>query len=168
VGNRVTENIVSQVLTEMSGLEDMHNVTVIAATNRPDMLDPAIMRPGRFDRQVLVPAPDAGAREEILKVHTKKMPLGKDISIKALAKETDGYSGADLEAVVREAGMNAMRDDMNSKTVKLKHFTAAIAEVRPSIDAAVIKHYQTLMDAMKARGTKEQSKRERDDVNYVG
>ncbi len=163
--SRVTENIVSQILTEMSGLEDMHNVTVIAATNRPDMLDPAMLRPGRFDRQVLVPAPNASAREEIFKVHTKNMPL-KGIGVKELAKQTDGYSGADIEAICREAGMNAMRENIKAKEVRKKHFAEALKEVKPSIDTAVIKHYQNLMEKLKAKGTRETPKSE--DLNYVG
>ncbi len=164
-GSRATENIVSQILTEMSGLEDMHNVTVIAATNRPDMLDPAILRPGRFDRQVLVQSPNTKAREAIFKVHTKSMPLAKDVDLKNLARDTEGYSGADIEAVCREAGLNAMREDMNAKSVNKKHFAEALEESKPSIDQAVIKHYQNLMERMRAKATKEDKK---EDINYVG
>ncbi|MBN1896905.1 MAG: CDC48 family AAA ATPase [Candidatus Aenigmarchaeota archaeon] len=167
LGTRVTENIVSQILTEMSGLEDMHNVTVMAATNRPDMLDPAIMRPGRFDRQVLVQAPEEKARLEILKVHTKNMPLAKDVDLKKIAKETEGHSGADLESVVREAGLNAMRENMNTKDVKNKHFTQALEEVSPSIDTSVIKHYEKLMEKLRSKSTKETKKRE-EEMDYVG
>ncbi len=166
LGTKVTENIVSQILTEMSGLEDMHNVTVMAATNRPDMLDPAILRPGRFDRQVLVQAPNEKARLEILKVHTKNMPLAKDVDLKKLAKDTDGFSGADVESLAREAGLNAMRENMNAKEVKKKHFAEAIEEVTPSIDEAVIKHYEKLMDKMRSRNTKDSKKTE--DSDYVG
>jgi len=166
IGNRVTDDIVSQILSEMSGLEDMHNVVVMAATNRPDILDPAILRPGRFDRQVLIPAPDSKARLEILKVHTKKMPLGKDVNLKTLTAETEGFSGADIEALCREAGMAALRKDMNAKSVNRKHFTDAMKKVRPSIDDTVINYYEKLMEKMKAKATKPQVKKE--DLSYVG
>jgi len=165
MGNRVTENIVSQILTEMSGLEDMHNVVVIAATNRPDMLDPAILRPGRFDRQVLVPAPDEEARLEILKVHTKKMPLGKDINLIKLARETEGYSGADLEALVREAGLNALREDMKATSVVGKHFAETMNVIKPSIDSQLIEYYEKLMDRMRSRSSKDKRSPETD---YLG
>jgi SpoVK/Ycf46/Vps4 family AAA+-type ATPase len=111
LGTHVTENVVSQILTQMSGVEEMKNVVVIGATNRPDMLDPALLRPGRFDRQVLVPAPDNKARLEVLKIHTKNMPL-KGVDITSLSRRTEGYSGADLEALCREAGINAIREIM--------------------------------------------------------
>ncbi|MCD6495678.1 MAG: CDC48 family AAA ATPase [Candidatus Aenigmarchaeota archaeon] len=166
-GTKVTENIVSQILTEMSGLEDMQNVTVMAATNRPDMLDPAIMRPGRFDSQVIVQAPDEKARLAILKVHTKNMPLAKDVDLKKIAKETEGYSGADLEALVREAGLNAMREDMETKDVKKKHFRRALEEITPSIDAEIIKHYEKLMERMRSNSARE-AKRRSDETDYVG
>jgi transitional endoplasmic reticulum ATPase len=165
LGSRVMENIVSQILTEMSGLEDMHNVVVIAATNRPDMLDSAILRPGRFDRQVLVPSPDDGARREIFRVHTKRMPLGKDVNLKSLAKDTEGYSGADIEAIVREAGLNALREDFSAKSVRKKHFDEALKKVRPSIDQRVIDYYEKMMDRMRARASKQERK---DDTDYVG
>jgi transitional endoplasmic reticulum ATPase len=166
LGTRVTENIVSQILTEMSGLEEMHNVVVIAATNRPDMLDPAILRPGRFDRQVLVPAPEDDARLEIFKVHTKEMPLSKDVDLKKLARETEGYSGADIEALIREAGLNSLRQDMSAKSVNKKHFNEALKKVRPSIDQRVIDYYEKLLDRLKAKPTKGEEKRA--EMDYVG
>ncbi len=167
LGTKVTENIVSQILTEMSGLEDMHNVTVMAATNRPDMLDSAILRPGRFDRQVIVKAPNEKARLDILKVHTKNMPLAKDVDMKKMAKETEGFSGADLESLVREAGLNAMREKMDAKEVKKKHFSHALGEVSPSINPEMIKFYEKLMETMKAKPAKE-AKKKAEEMNYVG
>ena len=109
VTNEVTERIVSQLLTLMSGLEEMKGVFVLAATNRPDIVDPALLRPGRFDKQILVPVPDEKARLEIFKIHTRGMPLAKDVNLEELAKKTEGYSGADIEAVCRAAAMRAMR-----------------------------------------------------------
>ena len=163
VGSRVSENIVSQILTEMSGLEDMHNVVVIAATNRPDILDPALMRPGRFDRQVLVPAPDEDARLEILKIHTKKMPL-KGVDLKPISKETDGYSGADLEALVREAGLNALRKDFKAKTVGKKEFEEAVKRVTPSVTPELVKFYSKISERIRAPP----SEKGKEKVDYVG
>jgi transitional endoplasmic reticulum ATPase len=162
-GSRVSENIVSQILTEMSGLEDMHNVVVIAATNRPDILDPAMLRPGRFDRQVLVPAPDEEARFEILKIHTRKMPL-KGVDIRGIAKETEGYSGADLEALVREAGLNALRKDFKSKSVTKQDFAESLKKVRPSVTPELIKFYNKLSERIKAPPAEKGKER----MDYVG
>jgi len=120
-GEHATESIVSQLLSELSGIEEMKGVVVIAATNRPDMVDPALLRPGRFDRQILVPAPDLESRLEILKIQTKSMPL-KDVDLKKIAAETEGYSGADLESLVREAALDAMRENMKAKEVRKVHF----------------------------------------------
>jgi len=143
LGENVTERLVSQLLTEMSGLEDMKNVVVMAATNRPDIIDPALLRPGRFDRQIFVPAPDFEARKKILEIHTRRMPL-KDVDLEDIAKRTKGFSGADLEALCREAGMNAIREDMNAKFVTKKHFEKALKEIKPSITKEMNDFYQSL------------------------
>jgi transitional endoplasmic reticulum ATPase len=165
-GSHVMENVVSQILTEMSGLEELHDVVVLAATNRPDMIDPALLRPGRFDRQIFVPAPDEKARLEILKIHTKSMPL-KGVEIKAFVKDTDGYSGADLEALVREAGLNALRKDMKAKEVTLKNFQDALKEVRPSINPKVLEFYKRAEEQLKTT-VKEKKKQEENELVYVG
>ena len=130
-GTRVAERIVNSLLTEMDGLQDLKNVVVLAATNRPDMIDPGLLRPGRFDKMIQLPAPDEAMRFEIFKVHTKGMPLSKDVNLKALAKKTEGYTGADIEGLCREAGMYAIRNE--SEDVKMGHFTDALNQVRPSI-----------------------------------
>ena len=104
----------------LDGIEELKQVVVIAATNRPDMLDPALLRPGRFDRLVLVPVPDQGGRLAILKIHTKNMPLEKSMDLEDLSKKLDGYSGADIESLCREAAMLALREDKSAKIVKLK------------------------------------------------
>ncbi len=132
-GSRAGERVVNALLTEMDGLQNLKNVVVLAATNRPDILDPALLRPGRFDRVLQMPVPDEETRLEILKVHTRKMPLMKDVDLKSLAKKTEGYTGADLEAVCREAGMNALREDIDSKTVGQKHFEQALKTVKPTV-----------------------------------
>lgn len=128
----VTEKVVNQLLTEMNGLQEMKDVVVIGATNRPDLLDSALLRPGRFDRIVLVSIPDAKSRKEVFKLHTKKMPLAKDVKIDELIPKTEGYVGADIESVCREAAMLALREDMTSHDVKMKYFLEALKKVRPS------------------------------------
>jgi len=130
-GTLVTERVVGTLLTEMDGLRSLKNVVVIAATNRPDMLDPALMRAGRFDRLVEITPPDDAARLEIFKICTAKMPLGKDVNLKDLAKITDGYTGADIENLCREAGMAAIRS--STKKVLLRHFELSFKSILPSI-----------------------------------
>ena len=163
--SHVSENVVSMILTEMSGLEELHNIVVIAATNRPDMLDPAILRPGRFDRQILVPAPDEKSRLQVLKIHTKNMPVEKGVDVSKMAKEMDGYTGADIENVCREAGLNALRENINAKIVSRKHFEAALKKVRPSVDAKTIEYYSKMADQFR-KPVKEKAKGE--EVDYVG
>jgi transitional endoplasmic reticulum ATPase len=135
-----TERVVNQLLTSLDGLERLDNVVVLGATNRPDMIDPALLRPGRFDRLVLVPAPDKAARLEILKVHTRNVPM-EGMDLDALAAKLEGYVGADIESLVREAALAAMRDDMEAKTVLSRHFEMALAAVRPSADEKTMKYY---------------------------
>ncbi len=134
----VTERMVNQLLTELDGIEELEKVVVIAATNRLDMVDPALLRPGRFDRIIEIPMPDEKARLEIFKVHTRKMPLSKDVKLEELAKETEGFTGADIEAVCREAAMNALREakakGKEVKEVKKKHFEEAIKKVKESVE----------------------------------
>ena len=129
-GTKVTERVLNQLLAEMDGIEDLSNVIVIAATNRPDMLDPALLRPGRFDRILLVNVPTKEGRAEIIKIHTKKMPLAKDVKLETLAEKTEGYVGADIENFVREAAMLALRENMKAKEVKKKHFDQALEKVK--------------------------------------
>jgi len=129
-GNMVAERVVDTLLNEMDGLKAMKKVVVVAATNRPDMLDRALLRAGRFDRVVGIPLPDEKVREEIFKVHTKKMPL-KNVSLKTLAGETEGYSGADIENLCREAGMVAIREEKT--TAGPKDFEKALKIIGPRI-----------------------------------
>ncbi|MEM3852179.1 MAG: CDC48 family AAA ATPase [Methanomassiliicoccales archaeon] len=112
--SRVTERIISQMLTEMDGLESLHNVVVIAATNRPDLIDEAILRPGRFDRLVSIPLPDHMARLAILKIHTKEMPLDTDVDVEEIARKTEGFTGADLAAMCNEAAILSIRNFLSS------------------------------------------------------
>ena len=140
--SHVTERVISQLLTELDGLEELRDVTVIAASNRPDIIDPALLRPGRFDRLIYVPPPDKEARKEIFKIHTKKKPLAKDVDLDKLAEETEGYTGADIAAVCNEAVMFAIREHISkgkeitkeklkNLKVKAKHFEEALKKVTP-------------------------------------
>jgi transitional endoplasmic reticulum ATPase len=146
--HEASERIVSQLLTEMSGIEEMKGVVVIAATNRPDLVDPALLRPGRIDRFVLVPAPDEKERLEILKIHTRNMPL-KNVDLKELVKKTEGYSGADLESLCREAAMNALRENIKAKEVRMKHFEEAMKKLTPSLTKEMIEYYQKFTERKK-------------------
>ncbi|ADL57832.1 CDC48 family AAA ATPase [Methanothermobacter sp. KEPCO-1] len=127
----VTQRVVNQLLTEIDGLEELQDVAVIAATNRPDILDPALLRPGRFDRHVKVDDPDREARLAIFKVHTKDMPLADDVNLEKLADKTEGYVGADIEAVCREAAMLTLRENMDAEDVPMKHFLEAMEKIKP-------------------------------------
>jgi transitional endoplasmic reticulum ATPase len=129
----VTERIVNQLLTEMDGMMLLKNVVVIGATNRPDMLDPALLRPGRFDRVIYVPPPDEEARLAIFTVHTRHMPLAEDVNLNELVVITEEYTGADIEAVCREAAMFAAREDQDAETVTMKHFSEAVKVISPSL-----------------------------------
>ena len=175
-GDRVTDRLINQLLTEMDGIEENSGVVVIAATNRPDILDPALLRPGRFDRLVLVPAPDEKARLEILKVHTRRVPLASDVSLQELAKKTEGYSGADLAALVREAAFVALRravsrtsrdlveDQAEEFLEKLKvskrDFEDAMKKVKPSITRYMLDYYKRFEESRK--GVKGEERREVD------
>ncbi len=138
--------VLNQMLAEMDGLEDLNDVLVVAATNRPDMLDTALLRPGRFDRVLLVNAPAEEGRKIILDIHTKKMPLAKDVKINEIARKTEGYTGADLESLTREAGMLALRESIDSKEVCKKHFDEALIKIKPSVTKAAISVYQKIED----------------------
>ena len=145
-GTKVTERVLNQMLAEMDGLEDLKDVLVIGATNRPDMLDPGLLRPGRFDKILLIPEPDEKSRLQILKIHTKNMPLAKDIRLSDFAKKTLGYTGADLEAVAREAAMVALRESKDTKQVKNKHFTEALKKIAPSVSKPLLEVYKKMED----------------------
>ncbi|MBA2268568.1 MAG: CDC48 family AAA ATPase [Nitrosopumilus sp.] len=142
--SHVTERVISQFLTEMDGLEILTNVVVIGATNRPDIIDPALLRPGRFDRILYVPPPDRESRLQIIKIHTKKKPLAEDVNIEDLADKTDGYTGADIASLSSAAVMLALREhitkypdskeaEKQTKDLKInmKHFEDAMKKIRP-------------------------------------
>jgi transitional endoplasmic reticulum ATPase len=143
-GQKVTERVLNQLLAEMDGIEDLSNVIVIGATNRPDMLDSALLRPGRFDRILLVTSPEAEGREKIIKIHTKNMPLAKDVNIKKLVELTEGYVGADIESMIREAAMLSLRDNIESSEVSMKYFNEALKKVSASVTPNDVNKYKRI------------------------
>jgi len=151
----VIDRIVNQLLTELDGIQPLRKVVVIAATNRPDLLDPALLRPGRFDRLIYVPPPDYNARIQIFRVHTRKMPLGDDVNIEELARKTEGYTGADIAAVCKEAAMIALREKYRSTgsldvvKVGMEHFMKALERVMPSLSKSDIEMYERLARELK-------------------
>jgi transitional endoplasmic reticulum ATPase len=144
MGNNVSERVVNQLLTELDGLEDMENVMVVGATNRPDMIDPALLRSGRFDRLVMVGEPDVEGREQILKIHTDDMPITADVSLRELAEITGGYVGSDLENIAREAAIEALRDDPDAEEVGMRHFRMAMDNVRATITDDIEDYYERI------------------------
>lgn len=148
--NASIERMVNQILTSMDGVEGLENVTVMAATNRPDMMDPALLRPGRFDKMILIGKPDLESRLRILEVHTRDMPL-INVDLIDIAQLTDGYVGADLQAVCREAGMAAFRENPNAKYVEGKHFMTALDIIKPSVDPKVMDEYNAMATEMMKR-----------------
>ncbi|WP_042666955.1 CDC48 family AAA ATPase [Desulfurococcus amylolyticus] len=151
----VIDRIVNQLLTELDGIQPLRRVVTIAATNRPDLLDPALLRPGRFDRLVYVPPPDYNARLQIFKVHTRKLPLAEDVNLDELARRTEGYTGADIAAVCREASLIALRERYRSTgtldvvKVGMEHFIKALEKVPPSLSKSDIEMYERLAKELK-------------------
>ena len=144
----VGDRVVNQLLTELDGIESLEGVTVIAATNRPDMIDPAIMRPGRIDRSVEVELPDKEARRKIFAVHTRDMPMSDDVDLDELASETENYVGSDIESICREAGMNALRNDSESEEVTMDDFEQAMDGTRPTATEENRKMYRQMAQKM--------------------
>ena len=144
--SHVSERIVNQMLTELDGLEGLNDVVILGATNRPDIVDPALLRQGRFDRVILTSTPDEDGRKRIFEIYLEKMTLDNDIEISKLAKNTKGYVGADIEGVCREAAMMALREDIKCNVVKMHHFDSALEVVPPSISKDVEEAYGKLKD----------------------
>ena len=145
-GTKVTERVLNQLLAEIDGLEGLKDITIIGATNRPDMLDPALLRPGRFDRIILADIPDEESREKIFEVHLKNTPLEKDVKIKELVKITEGFVGADIESLIREAGLNALRENQNAMVVSRKDFDEALKRVNASVSSETAQRYKKIED----------------------
>jgi len=148
----VTEKVLSQLLTELDGLESKKDIVVIAATNRPDILDPALIRPGRIDRILMVPAPDQESRFEILKIFTKDMPLSNNLKIEELEKLLEeGFSGADIETWCREAAMLALRENIRARKISIEHFKEAREGIHPTITPEIVKWYESFSEKLKRR-----------------
>jgi len=141
----VADRVISQLLTEIDGIAALQGVVVLGATNRPDIVDTAVLRPGRFDRLISVSEPDEKGREAIYKIHAKDMPLAKDVNLQELARMAKGYSGADIQSVCREAAMVALRRDINSKKVTLEDFQEALKKIGPSISPDMENWYKSFM-----------------------
>jgi transitional endoplasmic reticulum ATPase len=152
---RVTERIVNQLLSELDGLEELRGVIVIGATNRPDIIDPALLRPGRFDEIILVPVPDRGARREIFKVHMRQMPVADDVMLNELVDRTDNFTGADIASVCKKAGRLALREDLNAVVVRRKHFMEALKLTESSVTEEMVRYYQNIGGELKRKSARE-------------
>jgi len=161
-GSRVMESVVNQILSLLDGLENLRDVVVLAASNRPDMIDPALLRPGRFDRLLLVPPPDSDAREKIFAIHTSEMSLTDDVDIKKLANDLEGYVGADIAAICREAVMIGLREDLNTEKITMDHFNAAKSVIHPSASPNITKEFELL--EKKLLGKSEIARNDRKDI----
>lgn len=135
------ERVLAQLLTEMDGVVSLTGVTVVAATNRPDLMDRALLRPGRLDRLVYVPLPDLATRRQVLAVHTRKTPLADDVDLERLAAVTDGYSGAEIAAVCNEAALAALEESPEAAVVADRHFGRALGVVTPRIQPELLEIY---------------------------
>ncbi len=160
-GSKASERVINQLLTELDGIEVLKNVVVIAATNRPEIIDPALLRSGRFDRLVFVGAPSKAGRIEILKIHLKNVPLNEDVSVEELADLTDNYVGSDIESLCREAVMLSLRENFEAEKVEMRHFREALKKVRPALAEDMLEYYEKLQEQFKG-GAKQEQK------SYIG
>jgi transitional endoplasmic reticulum ATPase len=138
----------------MDGLEELQSVVVIGATNRPNLIDPALLRPGRFDELIYVPVPDEAGRRHILGIHTKGMPLAEDVDLDELARRSERFTGADLEDLVRRAGLFALRGSIDASVVGMAEFERALGETRASVTPEMELEYDQIQKSLKqdARG----------------
>jgi transitional endoplasmic reticulum ATPase len=151
---QVTERVVNTILSEMDGLEELQNVVVIGATNRPTLIDPALLRPGRFDELVYVGVPDTAGRRRILAIHTRDMPLADDVNLESLAQRTDRFTGADLEDLVRRAGLTALRRGLDASKVTMADFDTALTETRASVTPEMLDEYERIQETLKSDATR--------------
>ncbi len=160
-GSKATERVVNQLLTELDGMETLKNVVVIAATNRPEIIDPALIRSGRFDRLVFVGPPGRTGRIGIFRIHLKNIPVSDDVNIEELADLTDNYVGSDIESLCREAAMLALREDFDTDRVEMRHLRDSLKKVRPALVEGMVEYYEKLKTQFKG-GTKQEQK------SYIG
>src|SRR5688500_285997 len=147
---QVTERVVNTILSEMDGLEELNNVVLIGASNRPNLIDPALLRPGRFDELVYVGPPDTAGRRRILAIHTQRVPLAMDVGLESLAQRSERFAGADLEALVRRAGLTALRRGLDAKIVTMADFEAALKETRASVTEEMLAEYEQIRKTLKS------------------
>ncbi len=151
---QVTERVVNTILSEMDGLEELQNVVVIGATNRPTLVDPALLRPGRFDELIYVGTPDTAGRRRILAIHSSDMPLAKDVDLELLARRTERFTGADLEDLVRRAGLTALRRGLDEPHVTMADFEAALIETRASVTPEMLEEYDRIQETLKSEAVR--------------
>jgi transitional endoplasmic reticulum ATPase len=151
---QVTERVVNTILSEMDGLEELQNVVVIGATNRPTLIDPALLRPGRFDELIYVGTPDTAGRRRILAIHTRNMPLADDVDLESIAQRTDRFTGADLEDLVRRAGLTALRRGLEAASVTKADFEIALGETRASVTPEMLEEYDRIQETLKSDATR--------------
>ena len=151
---QVTERVVNTILSEMDGLEELQNVVVIGATNRPTLIDPALLRPGRFDELIYVGTPDTAGRRRILAIHTRNMPLADDVDLESMAQRTDRFTGADLEDLVRRAGLTALRRGLDTGKVTKADFEVALGETRASVTPEMLEEYDRIQETLKSEATR--------------
>jgi transitional endoplasmic reticulum ATPase len=150
---QVTERVVNTILSEMDGLEELQYVVVIGATNRPTLIDPALLRPGRFDELIYVGTPDTAGRRRILAIHTRHMPLADDVDLESIAKRTEHFTGADLEDLVRRAGLTALRRELDPGKVTMADFEVALGETRASVTPEMLEEYDRIRETLKSDAT---------------
>ena len=151
---QVTERVVNTILSEMDGLEELQNVVVIGATNRPTLIDPALLRPGRFDELIYVGVPDTAGRRRILAIHTHGMPLADDVDLERIAQRTERFTGADLEDLVRRAGLTALRRGLDIGKVTMADFEVALSETRASVTTEMLEEYEQIQATLKSEATR--------------
>ena len=144
--SNVSERVLTQLLTELDGVETLNDVTLVAATNRPDVIDKALMRPGRIDRIIYIPLPDFETRREIFNIQLRNTPLASGIDIRDIITQTEGYSGAEITAICREAALAALQEDINAAHVKHGHFLQALQTVKPRISADLVEYYSKFQE----------------------
>jgi transitional endoplasmic reticulum ATPase len=138
----------------MDGLEELNNVVVIGATNRPNLIDPALLRPGRLDELIYVGTPDTAGRRRILAIHTKDMPLARDVDLESLAQRTERFTGADLEDLVRRAGLTALRRGLDANQVTRDDFESALVETRASVTPEMLEEYERIQKTLKSEAVR--------------
>ena len=144
--SNVSERVLTQLLTELDGVETLNDVTLVAATNRPDVIDKALMRPGRIDRIIYIPLPDQETRTEIFNIQLRNTPLAPGMNINDIITQTKGYSGAEITAICREAALAALQEDIDAKYVKNENFVQALKTVKPRISADLVQYYSKFQE----------------------